>query len=64
MAERMAELAEWQKCIRTIYGTSDDTDDDDDDNDGTLICYVLSKSIGPAARESVNGGLLFFFVLF
>ena len=63
-AERMAELAEWQKWLHTYYlryTADDDTDDDDDD---TLIFYSMNKPIGPAAQESVKSCLLnIFFVI-
>ncbi len=55
--------------IRTIYGThthtdddddddddNDNNDDDDDDDDNDTLIY---KPIGPTARKSVQGRLLY-----
>jgi hypothetical protein len=48
---RMAEMATY--VLFTVH--TDDTDTDDD----TLIFYSIDKPIGPTARKSVQGCLLY-----
>ena len=52
-------MAEWQKWLHTYYLRYTHTDDDDTDDDDTLIFYSIDKPIGPTARKSVQGRLLY-----
>ena len=61
-------MAEWQKEWQNgkmaemdtyvLFMVHADTDDDTDD-DNTLIFYIKDKPIGPLARKSVQGCLLY-----
>ena len=55
---RMAEMDTY--VLFTVHTDNDtDTDDDDNDDDDTLIFYSIDKPIGPTARKSVQGRLLY-----
>ncbi len=58
--EGMADgMVEWQTEMATYVLFRVHTDTDGDDTNDTLIFYSIDKPIGPTARKSVQGCLLY-----
>ncbi len=59
MAGMVDGMVEWQTEMATYVLFMVHTDDTDDDDNDTLIFYSIDKPIGPTARKSVQGRLLY-----